>query len=188
MIYTNENYIIVENPIQPRSDKTQSSQTGLKNIQSRYAFFTAQKIQIINDRKTFKVILPLILKMKVVIVEDEKLSAEHLALLLQRIDSSIEVVRYLDTVKGTVKAFQDGIEADLLFLDIHLADGNSFEIFNQIQIDTPIIFTTAYDQYAIQAFKQNSIDYLLKPVSLKDLQFAFEKYKKQQQTNQKQWI
>jgi DNA-binding LytR/AlgR family response regulator len=126
--------------------------------------------------------------MKVAIVEDEKLSAEHLALLLQRIDSSIEVVRYLDTVKGTVKALQEGMEVDLLFLDIHLADGNSFEIFDKIQIDTPIIFTTAYDQYAIQAFKQNSIDYLLKPVSLKDLQFALEKYKKQQKTANNQWI
>ena len=126
--------------------------------------------------------------MKVVIVEDEKLSAEHLALLLQRLDSSIEVVRYLDTVKGTIKAFQEGLEADLLFLDIHLADGNSFEIFNKIQIDTPIIFTTAYDQYAIQAFKQNSIDYLLKPIALKDVQFALEKYKKQQQFANKQLV
>jgi DNA-binding LytR/AlgR family response regulator len=120
--------------------------------------------------------------MKVVIVEDEKPSAEHLALLLQRMDGSIEVVNYLDTVKGVVKAFQDGLDADLLFLDIHLADGNSFEIFNQIQIDTPIIFTTAYDQYAIQAFKQNSIDYLLKPIAAKDLQFALEKFKKQAQS------
>lgn len=126
--------------------------------------------------------------MKVVIVEDENLSAEHLALLLQRMDSSVEVVRYLDTVKGTVKAFQEGMEADLLFLDIHLADGNSFEIFNQIQIDTPIIFTTAYDQYAIQAFKQNSIDYLLKPILLKDLQFALEKFKKQAQKANKSLI
>ena len=122
--------------------------------------------------------------MKVVLVEDEKPSAEHLALLLQRIDSTIEVVQYLDTVKATVKAFQEGIKADLLFLDIHLADGNSFEIFEKVQLDIPIIFTTAYDQYAIQAFKQNSIDYLLKPISLKDLQFALEKYKKQQQLNE----
>jgi DNA-binding LytR/AlgR family response regulator len=126
--------------------------------------------------------------MKVVIVEDEKLSAEHLALLLQRIDSSIEVVRYLDTVKGTVKAFREGLEADLLFVDIHLADGNSFEIFNQIQTDTPLIFTTAYDQYAIQAFKQNSIDYLLKPIALKDVAFALEKYKKQAQKANKSLI
>jgi DNA-binding LytR/AlgR family response regulator len=126
--------------------------------------------------------------MKVVIVEDEKLSAEHLCLLLQRIDNTIVVVRYLDTVKSTIKAFQEGLEADLLFLDIHLADGNSFEIFNHLQIDTPIIFTTAYDQYAIQAFKQNSIDYLLKPVAFKDLKFALEKYKKQQQVSNQQLI
>ncbi|MDQ5928712.1 MAG: two-component system, LytTR family, response regulator [Bacteroidota bacterium] len=126
--------------------------------------------------------------MKVVIVEDEKLSAEHLCLLLQRIDKSIEVIKYLDTVKGTINAFQEGLEANLLFLDIHLADGNSFEIFNQIYIDTPIIFTTAYDQYAIQAFKQNSIDYLLKPISLKDVQFALEKYKKQEQKANKNLI
>jgi DNA-binding LytR/AlgR family response regulator len=91
-------------------------------------------------------------------------------------------------VKGTIKAFQDGLEADLLFLDIHLADGNSFEIFNKIHIDTPIIFTTAYDQYAIQAFKQNSIDYLLKPIALKDVLFALEKYKKQHQFANKQLV
>lgn len=123
--------------------------------------------------------------MKAVIVEDEKPSAEHLSLLLQRLEPSLEVVQYLDTVKGTVQAFRDGLQADLLFLDIHLADGNSFEIFNQVSIDTPIIFTTAYNQYAINAFKQNSIDYLLKPVASKDLAFALEKFKKQaQKTNQ----
>jgi DNA-binding LytR/AlgR family response regulator len=126
--------------------------------------------------------------MKIVIVEDEKPSAVHLFMLLQRIDSSIEVVQYLDTVKGTIKAFQEGLEADLLFLDIHLADGNGFEIFNNIQIETPIIFTTAYDQYAIKAFKQNSIDYLLKPIALKDVQFALEKYKKQAQKSNKNLI
>lgn len=126
--------------------------------------------------------------MKVVIVEDEKLSAEHLCLLLQRIDNTIEVVQYLDTVKSTINAFQEGVEADLLFLDIHLADGNSFEIFNKIQIDIPIIFTTAYDQYAIQAFKQNSIDYLLKPVSLTEVKFALEKYRKQEQKVNKSLI
>jgi DNA-binding LytR/AlgR family response regulator len=126
--------------------------------------------------------------MKVIIVEDEKLSAEHLALLLKRLDSGIEVVCYLETVKDTIKVFQNGIEADLLFLDIHLADGNSFEIFNEIQIDTPIIFTTAYDQYAIQAFKQNSLDYLLKPIALQDLKFSLEKYKKQEQKANKNLI
>ncbi len=126
--------------------------------------------------------------MNVIIVEDEKLSAEHLCLLLQRIDSSIAVVRYLDTVKGAIEAFRTGLKADLIFLDIHLADGSSFEIFNHVSIETPIIFTTAFDQYAVQAFKQNSVDYLLKPVSLADLQFALEKYKKQQQFANKQLI
>lgn len=123
--------------------------------------------------------------MKAVIVEDEKPSAEHLTLLLQRLDSTIEVVQYLDTVRGTVQAFQEGLQADLLFLDIHLADGNSFEIYNHVHLETPIIFTTAYNQYAINAFKQNSIDYLLKPIALKDLAFALEKFKKQTQASHK---
>ena len=126
--------------------------------------------------------------MNVVIVEDEKLSAEHLSLLLQRIDKNIQVVQYFDAVKTTINAFQKGLSADLLFLDIHLADGNSFEIFTKIEVEIPIIFTTAYDNYAIQAFKQNSIDYLLKPISLKDLTFAIEKFKKQQTSTNKQLI
>ena len=126
--------------------------------------------------------------MNVVIIEDEKLSADHLTLMLKQIDSHIEVVKYLDSVKETVKAFEEGLKADLLFLDIHLADGNSFEIFNYIKTEIPIIFTTAYDHYAIQAFKQNSVDYLLKPISLKDLSFSIEKFKKQQISPQKQLI
>lgn len=126
--------------------------------------------------------------MKVVIVEDEKLTAEHLTKLLQKIDNSIEVVQYLDTVKTTVNAFKNGLQADLLFLDIHLADGNSFEIFNNVQIDVPIIFTTAFDKYAIQAFKQNSVDYLLKPISLSDLKFALDKYTKNKNSLDKHLI
>lgn len=126
--------------------------------------------------------------MNVVIIEDEKLSADHLTLMLKQIDSHIEVVKYLDSVKETVKAFEEGLQADLLFLDIHLADGNSFEIFNKIKTEIPIIFTTAYDHYAIQAFKQNSVDYLLKPISLKELLFSIEKFKKQQISPQKQLI
>lgn len=118
--------------------------------------------------------------MKVVIIEDEKLSAEHLASLLQKIDNSISVIKYFDTVTTSVEAFNDGLNADLIFLDIHLADGNSFEIFNQIQLEIPIIFTTAFDNYAIQAFKQNSIDYLLKPINYIDLEYAIGKFRKQQ--------
>ncbi len=124
--------------------------------------------------------------MKVVIIEDEKLSAEHLAMLLKKVDNNIEIIQFIDTVKATVKQFEEGLQCDLLFMDIHLADGNSFSVFQQINIDTPIIFTTAYDNYAIQAFKQNSIDYLLKPIALQDVQFALDKYNKQQQSASKQ--
>lgn len=126
--------------------------------------------------------------MNVVIVEDEKLSAEHLSLMLKRIDSNIQIIKYLDSVKATIKAFEENLQVDLLFLDIHLADGNSFEIFTKIEINIPIIFTTAFDNYAIQAFKQNSIDYLLKPISQKDLKFALDKFNKQQQFGNKQLI
>jgi DNA-binding LytR/AlgR family response regulator len=126
--------------------------------------------------------------MKVLIIEDETLSAEHLTSLLHKTNRNIEVVKYLDTVKATIQAFEEGISADLIFLDIHLADGNSFEIFSKIHIKTPVIFTTAYDQYAIKAFKQNSIDYLLKPISLQDIQFALDKYDSQQHTHQTQMI
>lgn len=126
--------------------------------------------------------------MRVVIIEDEKLSAEHLTLMLQKVDSNIEVVGYFDTVKGTLAAFKAELHTDLIFMDIHLADGNSFELFSQIKIEAPIIFTTAYDNYAIQAFKQNSIDYLLKPISLSDLQFALVKFKKQQRVTNQQLI
>jgi DNA-binding LytR/AlgR family response regulator len=125
---------------------------------------------------------------KVIIIEDEKLSAEHLNVLLQKIDSSIEVINYFDTINASVIAFKEGLKADLIFMDIHLADGNSFEIFNQIELEFPVIFTTAYDNYAIQAFKQNSIDYLLKPIALQDLQFAIDKFKKQQEVGNKNFI
>lgn len=124
--------------------------------------------------------------MKVVIIEDEKLSAEHLSLLLKKADANIEIVKYADTVKGTVRLFEDGLQCDLIFMDIHLADGNCFEIFGKTEISTPVIFTTAFDKYAIQAFKQNSIDYLLKPLTLQDVQFAIAKFNKQQQTANRQ--
>jgi DNA-binding LytR/AlgR family response regulator len=126
--------------------------------------------------------------MKVVIIEDEKLSAEHLTVILQKIDSSIVVVESFDTISSSVTAFKEGLNADLIFMDIHLADGNSFEIFNQIELEIPVIFTTAFDNYAIQAFKQNSVDYLLKPIALADLQFAIDKFKKHQNLGNKDLI
>ncbi len=116
--------------------------------------------------------------MNAVIIEDEKLSAEHLATLLKKTDKDVTVVATFDSVKKTIEALQKGLNADILFVDIHLADGLSFEIFEKVNIETPVIFTTAYDEYAIRAFKFNSIDYLLKPIGLGDLKAALEKYNK----------
>lgn len=118
--------------------------------------------------------------MKAVIIEDEKLSAEHLETLLKKVDKQIQVVAVYDSVKAVLEAFKHGVPADLLFMDIHLADGLSFEIFTKLAIDTPVIFTTAYDEYAIKAFKVNSIDYLLKPIGIGELRSALEKFKKRQ--------
>ena len=123
--------------------------------------------------------------MKVIIIEDEMLSAEHLELLLKRIDPEISIIGIFDSVKKSITEFEKGLKADLLFVDIYLADGLSFEIFSKISIETPVIFTTAFDEYAIQAFKVNSIDYLLKPIGLSELQVAVDKFKKWNLVNQK---
>jgi DNA-binding LytR/AlgR family response regulator len=122
--------------------------------------------------------------MKVVIIEDEKLSAEHLQMMLKKIDAQIEIIAVIDSVRKSVAVFKEGLQADLLFLDIHLGDGLSFELLNQVNVNMPIVFTTAFDEYAIKAFKHNSIDYLLKPVSTEDLRNAVEKFKQQQQVFQ----
>lgn len=111
----------------------------------------------------------------VIIVEDEELAAQKLARQLRAINQDINIVTTLDSVAGTVK-FLSEKTVDLIFLDIHLGDDLSFKIFDQIVVKTPIIFTTAYDQYAIKAFKVNSVDYLLKPVGKKELNDALDKY------------
>ncbi len=116
--------------------------------------------------------------MKAIIIEDEKLSAEHLSHLITKVDPTMEVLHIFDSVRHSIDAFNEGVKADLLFVDVHLADGLSFEIFSEISIDTPVIFTTAYDEYAIRAFRLNSVDYLLKPIGLEDLRKAIEKFKK----------
>jgi len=116
--------------------------------------------------------------MKVVIVEDEPLAAERLQMLLLQCEPGAQVLERFDTVADTALYFNEGKSADLLFMDIQLADGKSFEVFSKASIDVPIIFTTAYDQYAISAFKFHSLDYLLKPVQLEDVAHALEKFKK----------
>lgn len=115
--------------------------------------------------------------MKVVIVEDEIAASENLIYLINSIDANIEVLTVLDSVSASVDYFSKPNEAELVFMDIHLADGISFEIFDQVTLKTPVIFTTAYDQYAIKAFKVNSIDYLLKPINEEELDEAVNKFK-----------
>jgi DNA-binding LytR/AlgR family response regulator len=122
--------------------------------------------------------------MNAIIIEDEKLSAEHLAKLLKKVDPSISIIAKFDSVKKSIQEFKDGLKADLLFVDVHLADGLSFDIFSQISIDTPVIFTTAYNEYAIKAFEINSVDYLLKPIGIDELTRAVEKFKKLNGSNQ----
>ena len=116
--------------------------------------------------------------MKAVIIEDEKLASDNLLAMLAKVDPTMQVVAVIDNVKSAI-AWLSEHKADLIFLDIHLGDDTSFSIFEKVKVTTPIIFTTAYNQYAIRAFKLNSVDYLLKPFSEEDLQFALEKFKAQ---------
>ncbi|WP_181304311.1 LytTR family DNA-binding domain-containing protein [Rufibacter sp. XAAS-G3-1] len=115
--------------------------------------------------------------MNILLIEDEYLASEKLEAQLLRYDPTIEVVATIDSIRNAVKWFESNPAPDLAFLDIHLSDGNSFEIFQKVKVDCPIIFTTAYDEYAIKAFKVNSIDYLLKPISNEDLGTAMDKFK-----------
>ena len=112
---------------------------------------------------------------KVVIIEDETAAAVNLRSMLKAIEPDVEVVEVLESVAEAVDFFSSKVDADVVFMDIHLADGDSFRIFQSVDIDIPIIFTTAYDEYALQAFKVNSVDYLLKPFKEDDLQRALNK-------------
>ena len=114
--------------------------------------------------------------MKTIIIEDEKLAAERLKEIINEIDPSIEIADTLSSVEQSINYLKQN-KPDLIFLDIQLEDGLSFSIFDKVEIDVPIIFTTAYDNYAIKAFKLNSIDYLLKPIKKNELKDALEKYK-----------
>ncbi len=114
--------------------------------------------------------------MKALIIEDESTAARRLAKLIQEIDPSIEILDQLDSIEASLNWFAQHPMPDLIFMDINLADGLSFEIFNHQEITSPIIFTTAFDQYALQAFKVNSVDYLLKPIKKAELEQAIGKY------------
>jgi two-component system response regulator LytT len=114
--------------------------------------------------------------MKVVIIEDEAIAANNLEKQLLTVEPGVEILAKIDSIRDSVTWLTNNT-ADLIFLDIHLSDGLSFSIFEQIEVKTPIIFTTAYDQYTLKAFKVYSIDYLLKPIDIKELKQSIEKYK-----------
>lgn len=117
---------------------------------------------------------------KAIIIEDESLAAKRLEALVQKCDNSIEIIEKISSVKAAVQWFQKNPPPDLVFMDIHLDDGISFSIFEQVNLDVPVIFTTAFDEYTIKAFKVNSVDYLLKPINAGELTFALDKFKKLQ--------
>jgi two-component system response regulator LytT len=115
--------------------------------------------------------------MKVILFEDELHNAERLIQLLKQCTPGIEVLAVIESIAEGVKWFSiPGNHADLIFMDIQLSDGNCFELFDQVSIRTPVVFATAYDSFALQAFQVYSVDYLLKPIDLKDLRRAMDKY------------
>ena len=113
--------------------------------------------------------------MKALIIEDETAAARNLAAILRQTAPGVEIVATLESVEESVEWLRSNPHPDLLFMDIHLADGDSFRIFDAVEITAPVIFTTAYDQYALEAFKVNSIDYLLKPLNASDVGRALAK-------------
>jgi DNA-binding LytR/AlgR family response regulator len=116
--------------------------------------------------------------MKVLIVEDEELAVKKLQKTLAAADDSVQVIGVTDSIKSSVEWLQQNDQPDLILMDIELADGQSFEIFNLTEVRSPVIFTTSYDEYALKAFKVNSVDYLLKPVQKEELQAALTKFRK----------
>jgi two-component system, LytTR family, response regulator LytT len=116
--------------------------------------------------------------MKILIVEDEELAVKKLQKTLAAVDATANVVGVTDSIKSSVEWLQDNPQPDLILMDIELADGQSFEIFNLTDVKSPVIFTTSYDEYALKAFKVNSVDYLLKPIQKEELQTALEKFQK----------
>lgn len=134
-------------------------------------FFVTLFIEEIDVPKYMKSVIQ---NMKILIVEDEQLAAQQLKSMLQQLPYSMDIVTITDSISSTVTWLKSH-QPDLIFMDIHLGDGSSFRIFDQIKIDVPIIFTTAYDEYALEAFKNKGVDYLLKPFDIDDLQRAMDK-------------
>lgn len=116
--------------------------------------------------------------MRILIVEDETAAYENLVDIISEVDPLIEIAGYTESVRQTINWLQAYPNPDLILMDIQLSDGSAFSIFSSINLEVPIIFTTAYDEYAIEAFKVNSIDYLLKPIKVDEMRRAIEKFRK----------
>jgi DNA-binding LytR/AlgR family response regulator len=119
--------------------------------------------------------------MQILIVEDEDLAVKKITKTLHEVNASAEIVGVTDSIDSTASWLQNNVTPDLILMDIELSDGQSFEIFSRIQVKSPVIFTTSYDEYALKAFKVNSIDYLLKPIQKEDLRAALNKYEQMKQ-------
>lgn len=115
--------------------------------------------------------------MKALIIEDEKVAAQALQRLIGEVSADTEILGVLESIEESVEWLENNPMPDLMFMDIHLADGSSFAIFERVNVTCPVIFTTAYDEFALKAFEVNSIDYLLKPISKEDLERAMNKYR-----------
>ena len=126
--------------------------------------------------------------LKVLIIEDEVSARNHLLKLLKGMNEDFEVAASLGTVKQSLDWLRQNEEPDLVFMDIHLSDGISFDILSEYSLNCPIIYITAYDQYAIKAFKTMGIDYLLKPVSEEELTAALDKYRKLNANPGEEWL
>lgn len=126
--------------------------------------------------------------MKILIVEDETAAYDSLVEILHDIDPNIQIMGNTESVRQTIDWLGSNPEPDLILMDIHLSDGSSFLIFESLEIEIPIIFTTAYDEYAIEAFKVNSIDYLLKPIKTEELERAIQKFKKWTQPEMDEYL
>jgi len=126
--------------------------------------------------------------MKVLIVEDETVAYENLVEIIHGIDPSIQILGNTESINQTIEWLQTNPAPDLIFMDIHLSDGSAFAIFQNITVETPIIFTTAYDEHAIEAFKVNSVDYLLKPIKANELERALIKFSKWTRTEVVQYL
>jgi len=120
---------------------------------------------------------------KIVIIEDEEANAQRLQRIILDIRPSYKIVEVLSSIKKSVEWLSNNEPPDLLFMDIRISDGVSFEIFNLIEVQCPVVFTTAYDEYAVKAFKYNSVDYLLKPVEKEELENAILKFEGQKNSN-----